>query len=226
MTPSRSPHPLLQRGTTLAALLLGAGVGFVASSQPWWRASGDGAAVSFTGSDVTGGLGQALAAVALAGVLLVLVLKTRGRRVLAVLLALTGLGLIAAGVLQTAPDAETVRNRVRQVSLTDQFALTTTPWPWVSAAAGLIVLGGAVLLWCGSPGWTVRASRFERPTPGSPPVRDLAEDPARVWKELDGGLDPTEDAGDSPKPSTPADPDVRESARRVTMEPTHEQKLE
>ena len=47
----------------LAVLLLGAGLGFVASAQPWWRASGDGAAVSFNGSDVTGGLCQALAAV-------------------------------------------------------------------------------------------------------------------------------------------------------------------
>ena len=122
---------LTGRGPTLGVLLLGAGVAFVAAAQPWWRASGAGAAVSFNGSDATGGLSQALAAVTLAGVLLVLVLRRRGRRILAVALAATGLGMIATGALQTAPDAEAVRNRVRQVSLTDQFALTTTAWPWV-----------------------------------------------------------------------------------------------
>ena len=134
-------------------LLLGAGLGFVAAAQPWWQATGAGAAVTFSGSDATGGLCQALAAVTLAGVLLVLVLRRRGRRVLAVALAATGLGMIATGALQTAPDAEAVRNRVRQVSLTDQFALTTSAWPWVYALAGLarghrgaaaVVRGGAL----------------------------------------------------------------------------------
>ena len=105
--------------------------------------------MTFSGSDATGGLSQALAAVTLAGVLLVLVLRRRGRRVLAVALAATGLGMIATGALQTAPDAEAVRNRVRQVSLTDQFALTTSAWPWVYALAGLVVVVGALLLWSG-----------------------------------------------------------------------------
>ena len=58
---------------------------------------------SFSGSDATGGLSQALAAVTLAGVLLVLVLRRRGRRVLAVVLAATGVGMIATGALQTTP---------------------------------------------------------------------------------------------------------------------------
>ena len=40
--------------------------------------------MTFSGSDATGGLCQALAAVTLAGVLLVLVLRRRGRRILAV----------------------------------------------------------------------------------------------------------------------------------------------
>ena len=34
------------RGATLAVLLVGAGLGFVAGAQPWWRASGQGAAVT------------------------------------------------------------------------------------------------------------------------------------------------------------------------------------
>lgn len=204
----------MSRGAVLGLLLLGAGLGFVASAQPWWRATGDGAAVTFSGSDATGGLCQALAAVTVSAVLLVLVLKTRGRRVLAVALALTGLGMIAAGTLQTAPDADAVRSRVRQVSLTDQFALTTTPWPWVYAVAGLLVLAGAVALWLGAPRWTTRLARFERaasPTGASAHTEDLNEDPARVWKDLDAGMDPT------------ADPDVRRAGERATMDPTQDQ---
>lgn len=201
----------MSRTTTLAVLLAGAGVGFVASAQPWWRANGDGAAVTFSGSDATGGLCQALAAVTLAGVLLLLVLRQRGRRVLAVLVVATGIGMILTGALQTAPDAAAVRSKVRQVSLTDQFALTTTAWPWVYAAAGLLVVAGAVLLWLGAPQWTARVSRFDRAgTRGA----ELAEDPARVWKDLDAGHDPT------------VDPDVRTGGESVTMDQTHHSKRE
>ena len=35
---SRPLDRLTGRGPTLAALLLGAGLGFVAAAQPWWRA--------------------------------------------------------------------------------------------------------------------------------------------------------------------------------------------
>ena len=199
------------RATTLAVLVLGAGVGFVASAQPWWRANGDGAAVTFSGSDATGGLCQALAAVTLCGILLLLVLRTKGRRVLAVLVGLAGIGMVLTGALQSAPDTAAVRSRVRQVSLTDQFALTTTAWPWVYAAAGLLVLIGAVLLWLGAPRWATRVARFDR---SGTPTAELAEDPAQAWKDLDAGRDPT------------ADPDVRTGDERVTMDPTHQSKRE
>jgi uncharacterized membrane protein (TIGR02234 family) len=205
---------LAGRGPTLAVLLLGAGLGFVAAAQPWWRADGAGASVSFNGSDATGGLSQALAAVTLAGVLLVLVLRRRGRRILAVGLAATGLGMIATGALLNTPDADTVRTRVRQVSLTDQFALSTSAWPWVYAVAGLLVVVGAVLLWFGAARWAERSDRFATsPVPSAAPV-DLNDDPNRVWKDLDAGRDPT------------GDPDVRDGAERVTMEPTHDPRQE
>jgi uncharacterized membrane protein (TIGR02234 family) len=204
----------VRRGGTLAVLLAGAGVGLVASGQPWWRASGDGAAVTFSGSGVTGGLCQTLAVVTLAGMLLVLVLRARGRRILAVALALAGLGMIATGVLQAAPDADTVRSRVRQVSLTDQFALSASAWPWAYAVAGLLVVVGAGLLWWGAPRWAGRVSRFEWTATPTGPASDLGADPAKVWRDLDAGLDPT------------ADPDVRPGDGRVTMDPTNDHRQE
>jgi uncharacterized membrane protein (TIGR02234 family) len=205
---------LTGRGPTLALLLLGAGLGFVAAAQPWWRAGGAGAAVTFSGSDATGGLCQALAAVTLAGVLLVLVLRRRGRRILAVGLAVTGLGMIATGALQTAPDADAVRNRVRQVSLTDQFALTTSAWPWVYAFAGLVVVVGALLLWSGAGRWAERGNRFARTAVPTASPADLNDDPNRVWKDLDAGLDPT------------GDPDVHDGDERVTMDRIHDPRQE
>jgi uncharacterized membrane protein (TIGR02234 family) len=201
---------LTGRGPTSVGLLLGAGLGFVAAAQPWWRAEGAGAAVSFSGSDATGGLSQALAAVTLAGVLLVLVLRRRGRRILAVGLAATGLGMIATGTLQSAPDADAVRNRVRQVSLTDQFALTTSAWPWLYALAGLLVVAGALLLWVGAGRWAERSDRFARTTERSTGPADLNEDPNRAWKDLDAGLDPT------------GDPDVHDGPEGVTMGRIHD----
>ena len=210
---------LTGRGPTLASLLAGAGLGFVAAAQPWWRASGAGADVSFSGSDATGGLSQALAAVTLAGVLLVLVLRRRGRSILAVVLALTGLGMIAAGVLQTAPDAEAVRNRVRQVSLTDQFALSTSVWPWIFAVAGVVVVGGAVLLWIGAGRWAERSDRFARTAELSTGPADLNEDPNRAWKDLDAGRDPTGEPDAH-------DPDVHDGPEGVTMGRIHDPRQE
>lgn len=211
---------LLGRGGTLAVLLLGAGLGFAASAQPWWRATGSGASVTFSGSDVTGGLCQALAAVTLAGVLLILVLKARGRRVLAVLIGVTALGMVVTGGRVSAPEADSVRSRVRQLSLTDQFALSATWWPWVYLAAGVLVAAGAVLLWWGAPRWGSRVARFDRSagdaSRSADPGAALDDDPARVWKDLDAGLDPT----------APADPDVRPDEERATMDPTHDHRRE
>ena len=48
------------------------------------------------------------------------------------------------GALRVRPSADAVRTQVREVSLADQFALTGTAWPWVYAAAGVLVLAGAV----------------------------------------------------------------------------------
>jgi hypothetical protein len=127
--------------------------------------------------------------------------------------------MIATGALQTAPDAEAVRNRVRQVSLTDQFALTTSAWPWVYAVAGLAVVAGSLLLWFGAARWAERSDRFSRSITTTAAPADLNDDPNRVWKDLDAGLDPTGDPD-------PPDPDVHDGAGRVTMERIHDPRQE
>ncbi|MET1007701.1 MAG: Trp biosynthesis-associated membrane protein [Propionibacteriaceae bacterium] len=209
------PSPLSRsRSVTFVCLLLGGLLAVVSSAQPWWRAAGTGAAVTFKGTEATGGLSQALAVVTLAGTLLVLVLKVRGRQVLAVLLVVAGLGVVIVGALRLRPTSEAVRDKIRTVSLIDQYALTSTAWPWVFAAAGVLGTIGAVTLFLGARHWPVRAERFERS--GPTPLENVGDDPAGVWKALDAGLDPTTDAEPSDTP-IPADPDVHNLGSGDTM---------
>ena len=216
---------MTRRGVVLVLLLAAGLAGLVVSAQAWFSATGTDAAgaggtggtITFSGAEATGGLTQALAAVVLAGVLLTLVLAVRGRRVVALLIGLTGAAMTVVGALRTPPTAEAVRTRFRQVSLADQFSLDPTAAGWLYAAAGLVVVLGAALLWIGSPGWARRARRFERPgaeaglggTVAAP--AEAPDDPAEAWRALDAGLDPTAD--------TDSDPDVRTTAAADRMEP-------
>ncbi len=200
------------RPLALGGLAVGAVLALVAGSRAWWRASGTGVSVGFTGTTTTAGLAQALALVVLAGALLGLVLKARGRRVLGVLLALAGAGAVVVGVSRPRPASGTVQSRVLEVSLADQFALVGTAWPFVYAAAGALVLAAAVLMAVTAPRWPARAARFERPgqegQAGSTPVA-RSDDPATLWRSLDRGLDPTLDEPPGP---TPTDPSTEQAA--------------
>jgi uncharacterized membrane protein (TIGR02234 family) len=224
--------------------------GLFGSAQPWFRATGDTAApegaITFSAAEATGGLTQALASVVLAGVLLTLVLAVRGRRVLAVLLAATGIGMVLVAALRLPPSAAAVRSRFRQVSLADSYLLDGTGWPWVYGVAGALVVAGAVLLWIGSPGWRRRTSRYE-PAAAAGAAADPAasratgtvnptavpDDPAGAWRALDAGLDPTDDGAEPPRPdhesTATSDPDVRAGDSADTMvagqEPSVQRKI-
>ncbi|HEY5822708.1 MAG TPA: Trp biosynthesis-associated membrane protein [Propionibacteriaceae bacterium] len=208
------------RALSFGGLVVGGGVAIVAASQPWWRAVGEGVSVEFSGTDATAGLSQALAVVVLAGTLLILALRARGRRLVGVLLGLAGAGIVVVGALRLRPSPEAVRTQVRAVSLIDQFALEGTGWPWIFAAAGVLVVLGAVTTALTAPRWPSRAGRFERAEVAPRPVA-ADDEPSDVWKAMDAGMDPTDDRSD---PSTA--PDVRESQTGDTMErisPTRDQ---
>jgi uncharacterized membrane protein (TIGR02234 family) len=202
------------RSLAFAALLVGAALALVASSQPWSQATSGPVSVPFTGNQVTGGLTQTLALTVLAGTLLLLALRVRGRQIVGALLSLLGVGLVLVGVLRRVPSQTLVRQQVLDISLLDAAALRATVWPWAYAGAGALVLAGGVLtvLRCGR--WPARSDRFRRDA--EPVATGGSEDPAALWKAMDAGVDPTteaaESAGPEPTPadtSTPADPDVR-----------------
>lgn len=180
-----------------ASLLVGGGLGLAAAAQPWWRAVGEGVAVGISGTQSTGGLAQALAVVVLAGTLLILALQSRGRRLVGTSLLAVGAGLVLVGLLRLRPSADAVRAQVRQSSLTDQFALQATPWGWVYAGAGALVVLGAALTAVTAGRWPSRPDRFTRAAV-APRGVTAADEAIDVWKALDAGVDPT----------APVDPDV------------------
>ena len=184
-------------------MLLGGVLGLIAGAQPWWKASGGGASVSFTGSQASGGLTWALAAVVLAGVLLALVLRARGRRVVAAVIALAGIGMAVAGALRQRPTSDGVRSRLAQVTLADTFALTVTAWPWAYALAGVLVTGGAILMLVRAGRWPVRTARFDRAATGAG---------ARIWPTTRPGR-----GGRSMPVRTPRSPSPRPSATTVRL---------
>lgn len=216
-SPSSSSGPPVNQGRrshrtyALGGFVMGAGLGLLAGSQPWWRAEAAGLDASFSGTQSTGGISQALAFVVAAGALLLLTLSVRGRQVIAALLALVGCSMAVLGVVRLRPSAEAVRDQIRTISLADQFSLSPTAWPWVYAAAGVVVVLAAVITVLRSDRWPRRTTRFERATPSS-----SSEHPAEAWQAMDAGLDPTADF-----PVVPArrlDPDVQSSPPQDTME--------
>jgi len=209
------------RALAFGCLLLGGGLALVGSAQPWWRAVGEGVVVKFSGTQATGGLSQALAIVALAGTLLMLALRTRGRRVIGALLLLVGGGIAVVGGLRLRPSAAAVRSQVREVSLADAFHLSATVWPWIFAIAGMLVAAGAVLTITTAGTWPSGSDRFQ---PGSSKaVVSATDDSAELWKAMDAGVDPT--ANDHETAKVP-DPDVHDSAAGDTMEDTGRQARE
>jgi MFS family permease len=89
------------------------------------------------------GLSRPLAGAALAGALLMLALRVRGRQVVGGAVALLGLGIAAAGA--TAALAE------------------PDPWRTAYAVAGALVTAGGVVTLLTSPRWPSRVERFENP---------------------------------------------------------------
>jgi uncharacterized membrane protein (TIGR02234 family) len=179
----------------------GAGVALLGQGQPW--ATGRARLVSAATTQVTldGGAAapgvSALALVALAGAVALATAGPAVRRVVALLVAGSGVGLVwlvlaargSAQTLQAALDAAT--GTTGGAAGSAQAVLAWTPWPLVAAAGGVLVVLAAVLSarWSGS--WQGPPPRYERP-PATGLPRSLDPDP---WDALSRGEDPTSRPG-------------------------------
>jgi uncharacterized membrane protein (TIGR02234 family) len=178
------------RALAFGCLLIGGALALIGSGQPWWRAAGDGVVLKFSGTQATGGLSQALAVVALAGTLLMLALRTRGRRIIGGLLVLVGAGLAVVGGLGLRPSTDAIGSQVHEVTMAD--TLSATVWPWIFLGSGVLITIGAVLTIITAGTWPSRSDRF-RPGSGSSEDPDSG-DPTELWKAMDAGVDPTTNA--------------------------------
>lgn len=179
--------------TFAPAVLGGVGAGAltaVAAGQEWARATGDAAGVqvsaTVSGPD-TAPLALALALVALAAWGVLLVLRGRLRRVVAVIGVTATAGVLVAlvtsfyGVQDDALAAVMAKGTTGHV-----FTGTLTAWYWTTGVAALLTLVALAVAVVRSPGWPAMGSRYDSPATRRHP--DTEED---LWRALDRGDDPT-----------------------------------
>jgi hypothetical protein len=153
-------------------------LGLLLATQPWWTVP---AMPPVSGNDATATLAGVLAGAAAAGGGLAVLLRSIGRRILGVLLALLGVGMVLTGwTAHTDP--------VQGVPF-DTGAPASTGLQFAYAGAGLLVVIGGVLFALRAHRWPARPDRFARLNRAAA-VR-AEDDAGEVWKALDQGFDPT-----------------------------------
>lgn len=158
----------------LAALVLGA--------QAWFRQAG--AQVAYPGDSVWSGLTRNLALAALAATAVTLVVGPVGRRLLALLLAALGAGMVWLGLAAPLPDAAS-DELPTQGAGTRLGTVTQTGMAYAYAAAGAVLVLAAA--------WLLLNPGRRRPRPATPSAAGVPRRPGEEWALMDRGIDPTED---------------------------------
>jgi uncharacterized membrane protein (TIGR02234 family) len=189
--------------------LLGGGLGLLAASRTWVLVRVDDPLTSALTLQASGRVVApvvpALALVALAGAVALLLARAIGRRVTGLLLVLAGAAVVAATASAATSPRAAVRDVVGQaVGTTGQHVSTqVTGWPWLAAAAGVVVATSGALPVLLAGRWarsaTSRAgARFDSPARSDPPS-DPAHDSFGTWDALSRGSDPTGPTGGPPR---------------------------
>lgn len=188
------------RGRTLAfaLLVLGAIAVVATATMPWYYVD---SRTRFSGTAITGGAAEVLGVAVLAGALLMIALRTAGRRIVAVLIGLIGV-LAMIFLPWQRPDSDEVFTELRKHSLSDSYVLHLTGGNLGYVVSWLAVLAGAALVLLYAHRWPQRAARFERSAPqnGVPIGPDGEPDAAAIWKAIDSGQDPTVNDGSEASP--------------------------
>ncbi|BCL19846.1 TIGR02234 family membrane protein [Streptomyces tuirus] len=189
----------LSLAVALLSGALGAAVALLATRQQWSQGTATVAGGAFPltakGSDVTG-VPAALAVVGLAALVAVFAVRRAGRFVVAGLLALSGVGIVAAALLG-ASDSSALDEQAAQASgdtSASVDALSHTAWPYVAVVGGVLILMAGLLALRYGRLWPAMSGRYERGATPQPRRKAPAVDPDRpedLWKALDRGEDPT-----------------------------------
>ena len=149
----------------------------------------------------------ALGLVALAGVVAVLATRGIARRVVGGLLALAGTllvwrsltGLAAVSAARARSLVESKHSGVGVDATVVAHLTVHAQWPVLSAACGLFVLAGGLLVAARGPGWVTMSARYDAPSARPPSAEEAAAARARadasMWTALDSGADPTAERG-------------------------------
>ena len=180
-------------GPTVVLGLAGAGLATVSSAQVWATAQASSPAlrsVEARGSEVAP-LALPLALVALAAWGAVLVLRRRGRRVVAMVGLLAGLGVVAT-VVPKAHEAPDVAVGLLSTSASE-VSSDPTVWPWLAVTGAVLTALGFVVALREAGRWPEMSSRYDAPvgeTRAATPAPEEATS-AELWKAMDEGRDPT-----------------------------------
>jgi uncharacterized membrane protein (TIGR02234 family) len=196
----------MRRGPLLASLLcvVGAFVVLVGAGREWVvvEVAGDallpGRSVDVDGSDLAPGL-RALGLVGLAGVPALAASRGRGRRVVGLVVLLTGAGVVAVTTRLVAAGLGDRARLTAAVRDAGEGTTGATPWPYVTALGGLLLVAGGLLVMLRGPHWAGLGRRYD--APAAQPVQAVAE--RDLWAALDRGEDPTAAGG------AEADPEAR-----------------
>lgn len=144
----------------------------------------------------------ALTLVALAGWGVILVSRTRSRRIAAAIGVAAMLGVLIV-VVTAWPEADEVAKRVVGERSGDSvLGVSHRPWYWITGLAGVAQVVLLLAAFRDAPSWPTMSSRYDAPTsnrdaseastaPGAAPEAEQLPD-LELWKALDEGRDPTD----------------------------------
>ncbi|HEX6249551.1 MAG TPA: Trp biosynthesis-associated membrane protein [Nocardioidaceae bacterium] len=193
-TPVRAGRPRPPRDRTyLPTVLLGlagAGLAAVAGAREWATTEGDAEGLRVEAS-VSGAESQplvaALSLVALAAWGVVLVVRGRVRRAVAVVGLLASAGALLAVVLGFgAVQDDSLEAAVARGATGDTFATSLTAWYYLAGVGALLATVAFAFAVARAPGWPAMGSRYDAPA-----ARTGQETDEDMWRALDEGRDPT-----------------------------------
>ncbi len=205
--PVGSTAPLRRHAAYAAALaldLVGAGGALLVSSRTWQTVTSPRPrprpddVLDVTGRTVDSA-STALALVALAGVVAVLATRGIARRVVGVVVAVSGLGLVwrglaSASAISAARARSLVSARHRAVVLdpgVSPHVAVHAVWPTLSVVAGVLVLLAGVAIALRGHRWGGMSARYENVERTPDPSDEAARKSVSLWNALDRGEDPT-----------------------------------
>jgi uncharacterized membrane protein (TIGR02234 family) len=182
-------------GPTVLVGLAGTTLASVAAARDWAHASGRASGVAVTaaakGSE-SAPLALALGLVALAAWGVVLVVRTRARRVVAVVGALASAGVLAATVVAFGrAQADASRALEARGATGDVTRAALTGWYWAALVGGVLALLAFVAALRLAPRWPAMGTRYDAPATRAAQEQAAPATEQDMWRALDDGRDPT-----------------------------------